>query len=244
MTWNLVFALDTKLLFIDEIIAIARKEEFIEIPPIAIYLKIYETFVFPDEIKYYQELNQLIDKYLSSFPKDEAKEIIEAAINYNIRNLNKGIEFQKQLLAIYKKSIEQELIFVQGELSPWTFKNIISVSLRLKEVLWTEQFIKDYAPKLNTKYRENSVLFNTALIHYHKKEYDKVIPLLQKVAYEEIFYGLDSKAILISTYFELDEDFALSSLLDSFKNFLTRNKDVSIEKKNAYLNLVKFTKKY
>lgn len=243
LTWNLVFALDTKLLFIDEIISIARKEEFKEIPPIAIYLKIYETFVFPDNIKYYQELNQLINNYLSCFPKDEAKEIIEAAINYNIRNLNKGIEFQKQLLEIYKKSLEQELIFVNDELSPWTFKNIVTLSLRLKEVLWTEQFIKDYAPRLNSNYRENSVLYNTALIHYHKKEFDKVIPLLQKVAYEEIFYGLDSKTILISTYFELDEDYALASLLDSFKNFLNRDKNLNQTKKVGYSNLVKFTKK-
>ncbi|MBK9272625.1 MAG: hypothetical protein IPM48_13640 [Saprospiraceae bacterium] len=243
LTWNLVFAMDTKLLFIEEIISIARNEEFKEIPPIAVYLKIYETFVYPDDIRYYHELESLIDKHLKNFPKDEAKEIIEAAINYNIRNSNKGIEFQKQLFEIYKKALDEELLIVNDELSPWTFKNIITVSLRLKEISWTEGFIKDFADKLNPSFRENSVLFNTALIHYHKKEYGKVIPLLQKVAYEEIFYGLDSKAILISTYFELDEDYALSSLLDSFKNFLTRNKDVSIEKKNAYLNLVKYTKK-
>jgi len=243
LTWNLVFALDTKLLFIEEIIAIARKEEFKEIPPIAIYLKIYETFVYPKEIKFYYELKDLIDKYLNLFPKDEAKEIVEAAINYNIRNANIDISFQHELLSIYKKGIETEVLIVKNEISPWTFKNIITQGVRLKEFAWTESFIKDYAPRLNSNYRENSVLYNTALIHYHKKEFDKVIPLLQKVAYEEIFYGLDSKTILISTYFELNEDYALASLLESFKNFLNRDKNLNQTKKIGYSNLVKFTKK-
>jgi hypothetical protein len=66
---------------------------------------------------------------------------------------------------------------------------------------------------------------------------------LQKVEYEELFYGLNSKAIMISTYFELDEIQVLTSFLESFKNFLSRDKSLNQSRKLSYLNLVKFTKK-
>jgi|JI10StandDraft_1071094.scaffolds.fasta_scaffold03292_6 hypothetical protein len=243
LSWNRILALDSKLLFIHEIIEIARKDEFKEIPPIAIYLKIYDTFIDNDNINNYWELKKLIERHLDLFPIDEAKEIIESAINYNIRNLNKSIDFQIELFELYKKSLEKEIIFVNDEISPWTFKNIITLTLRLKEFDWTEQFIKDYSERLNPLYKENSVNYNMALLYYHKKDFNKVIPLLQKVEYEELFYGLNSKAIMISTYFELDEIQVLTSFLESFKNFLSRDKSLNQSRKLSYLNLVKFTKK-
>lgn len=242
LSWNRIVALDTQILFIEEIIEIAKKKEFAEIPPVSIYLKIYETFIYPDQIDYYWELKQLIEKYLHLFPSDEAKEIIEAAINYNIRNANKDIAYQIELLSIYKKGLETEVLFPNGEMSPWTFKNIITQAVRLKEFTWAEQFIKTYSERLNPSYKDNAVHYNLALIHFHKREFHKVIPLLQKVEYDEIFYGLNSKAIMVSTYFDMGEFFALGSFLESFRNFLARDKNLSQVKKNTYLNLVKFTK--
>ncbi|MBK8563254.1 MAG: hypothetical protein IPN76_07880 [Saprospiraceae bacterium] len=48
--------------------------------------------------------------------------------------------------------------------------------------------------------------------------------------------------MLLSTYYETDEIEPLYSLMDSFRTFLNRHKDISSAKRKPYLNLIKFTK--
>lgn len=45
------------------------------------------------------------------------------------------------------------------------------------------------------------------------------------------------------TYYELDEQDALFSFLESFKVYINRHKTVAQERKDLYLNLIKFVKK-
>ena len=47
----------------------------------------------------------------------------------------------------------------------------------------------------------------------------------------------------LKTYFELKEYQALDSLVDSFRIYIRRNKSISKEAKQQYLNLLRFTKK-
>ena len=49
--------------------------------------------------------------------------------------------------------------------------------------------------------------------------------------------------MLLKTYYELDEWNPLSSLLDSFSIYLRRNKQIPREKKQQYLNVLRFTRK-
>jgi len=47
--------------------------------------------------------------------------------------------------------------------------------------------------------------------------------------------------LLIFTYYELDETDALESLLQAFKMYIRREKSLTIDRKDTYLNLIKFT---
>ena len=242
--WNKIIALDKNLLFIQEIINIALLDEFKNIPPIAIYLKIHDTYVESENESHFFDLKFLIDKYIDIFPIDEAKDIMDSAINYTIQRINKKeSSYLNESFDLYKKSLEKEILYVNGEITPWTFKNIVSIGVRQQEFDWTENFINQYGDKINKLYRLNAINYNLANLYFYKKEFNKVIPLLQKVEYEEIYYSLDAKALTISTYYELDEYMFLGSFFESFKNYLTRNKNISQSNKIRYLNLIKYTKK-
>ncbi len=244
LSWNKIIALDKNLLFIQEIIKIARSAEFIDIPPIAIYLKIQDTIIDFENENHYFELKHLIEKYIDLFPVDEAKNIMDNAINYTILKGNKGnFVYLKESLDLYKKSLDKELLYVNSEITPWTFKNIVSIALRQKEYEWTENFIIQYGDKINKLYQQNAVNFGLAMVYFSKKEFGKTISLLNKVEYDEIYYSLDAKVLTISTYYELDEYMFLGSFFESFKNYLNRNKNVSQSNKIRYLNLIKYTKK-
>jgi hypothetical protein len=57
-------------------------------------------------------------------------------------------------------------------------------------------------------------------------------------------YTLSSKALLLSTYYELNEWEPLNYLLDSFKVYLHRaQKDLSEIQHISYINLINYTRK-
>ena len=49
--------------------------------------------------------------------------------------------------------------------------------------------------------------------------------------------------MLLITYYELNADDALLSLIDSFKTYVNRHKDIAQDRRTLYLNLMKYTKK-
>lgn len=244
LSWSQLTSISDKSLFIEEIVKIAQSKELELVPPISIYLKIYLCYKEPENENHYFELKQLINTYIHIFPIEESKNIMDSAINYAIRKIHTSkLNFLNELFELYKTALSKQTIFLNGEISEWTFKNIVSNALMLKEFEWTESFINTYKEYLNPKIRENAITFNLANLHFSRKNFKTVLSLLQKVQYEELFYSLNSKAIMLSSYYELDEFNVLSSFIESFNIFLIRNKSVSKDQKNRYLNLIKYTKK-
>jgi hypothetical protein len=63
------------------------------------------------------------------------------------------------------------------------------------------------------------------------------------VEYADIGYNLISKAVLLITYYELNERETLASFTVSFRTFLNRQRDIPVQRREGYLNLVRFTRK-
>ena len=127
-------------------------------------------------------------------------------------------------------------------LSRFTFSNVVTTGLNLKEYKWVEDFIRDYSKFLDDKHRESFVHFNVARLHYEKKEYDKAMRLFAQSDYDDLLMSLNAKTMLLKMYYELDEMNALESLLGSMRTFLQRKKVMGYHKSN-YKNILHFTKK-
>ncbi len=231
-------------LLLEEILLHLRKRSYDHIPGIAIYFQIYEMLTEPEDDHHYKELKALLEKYSSSFARSEAYQMYAFAMNYCIGRINKGqSEFLGEILELYKQGLEMEILLENGQLSPWDYKNIVVAGLRREEYDWTGAFIRKYRDNIPEAYRENAYTYNLAKFYYYKKEYSEVLRLLQQVEYDDVFYNLDSKVMLLKVYFELEELEALDSLIDSFRIFLRRNKLISAHHRTNYLNLTRFVKK-
>jgi hypothetical protein len=144
---------------------------------------------------------------------------------------------------LYKISLEKGILLLNGELGQHHYKNIITISLRLKKFDWVESFIETYTHQLPESARENAYNYNLANVYFSKGEYEKVIEQLREVEYQNLTYALGSKLMLLRTYFELKEDTALSSLIDAFRIYIRRNKKMTSQVKQQYMNTLRFTKK-
>ena len=174
----------------------------------------------------------------------QQREIYTFALNYCIRKINLGeAVFYQELFELYQYVLAKNYIFDDGKLPAWDYKNIVTLGLRLKEFAWVEQFLYDYNSRLLDDFKENALNYNLAKLNFAKGNFDKVLDFLQIVEYQDIFYTLDSKVLLIKTYFELSEWTATDSQLESFRIFLVREKTVSETTRQQFLNFCKFTKK-
>lgn len=238
---------DSNTYLLDEILKYVRNHEtdLMNVPVIAIYYLIYRIQTEQKNLEPYYKLKSLLEKHALEFPQIEAMNIYVYAINYCIGQINKGNqEFLKEFFELHEDLINKEIIFVNGVLSPWNFKNIVAAALRLGKYDWAENFIKNYNDKLPEAFRENAITFNLAQVYFHQKDHNKVLEQLRNVEYEDVAYNLGSKAMLISTYYEMDEIEPLYSLLESFRVYLNRHKhDISQSRRQNHANLIKFTKK-
>jgi uncharacterized membrane protein YheB (UPF0754 family) len=233
-----------KFLFKDAIIEHLNQKGYLETPPISIYHQICMSQLEPEEEKYFFTLKELAKESIEQFPPNEAEQIYAVASNYAIKKVNSGnSKFLQEYFEIYQELIDKELIYKDGELSPYVFRNIILSALRLGKYDWTEDFINNFSERIPEGLRENAVSFNLAQLYFKREQYEKVLELLNTVEYEDFTYNLNSKTILIMTYYEMDEIDPLDFLMESFRTYLNRHKEIPENRRKLYVNLIKFTKK-
>ena len=191
---------------------------------------------------YFAELKYLLHKHNDSLSLQEGKDLHSIARNYCIKKLNKGeAKYGQELFELYQTGLSNKVLLNDDLLYPWTYKNIVAVGLKLKAFDWTETFIHHYKSFLPAKQREDTFAFNLARLFFEKNEYQQVIQLLSAMKVDELTVHLDTKVILLKTYYELEEWNVLFSLIDSFKIFLRRKKGLGYHKDN-YTNIIKYVK--
>lgn len=237
-------AAEYELRLLKEITAHLSENNYNSYPAISIYHQILMTFLENDNAEHFKKLKTLLDAHAHKFPQAEARDMYMYAQNYCIRKINAGdMNFLQESLGLYKKALEKEILYEEGYLSPWSFKNIVVVALRAGDTDYAEKFIKQYHAAINPKFRNNAFNYNQAYLQFYKGRHGNALELLNKVEFTDIFYALDSRSLQIKIYYELDEWMSLQSALEAFRVYLRRNKTLSENMKTTYSNLVKFIDK-
>lgn len=224
---------------IEEIGRFLQKSSYENIPAIALYHQVFLTLTEEHNEHHFEKLTLLIDEYIGSFSDEEMQGFYSHALNYCIRKMRqKDEKYVEKALQIYIKGVENKLLLQNGFLSPWNYKNIVKLGLRLQKFEWTEQFIKQYTDILEEKYRLNAFNYSLADLSYHKQSIETALTHLREVEFTDIFFTLDAKIMLLKIYYDNQEEEALFSLLTSFKIFLKRNKLISNEVRSTYENFI------
>ena len=215
-----------------------------DIPVVNIYHHVILTLIEPDDERHFTRLKGLLFTHTALLQSYTQKEVFAFALNYCIRKINKGIaSYQAEIFSLYKDALQRGLMLENGKMTPWDYKNIVTIGLRNKDNKWTDTFIESYIQKLPKGEQRNAYTFNRARYYFAVGKYDKVLELLQSVEYNDVFYLLDSKTTLMKTYYELGEYQPLLSLKESFRILLRRKKLISEQNQTNYGNFARFTMK-
>lgn len=219
--------------------------QYLAEPVVKAWYLVARMMLHPDQTHFFQEMKSLLETQAARFQPKELQTLFIHSMNYCIdTKINRGREdYYSELFSLYCIALDREIIFDNGELNPHHYKNIITVSLHVRELAWAEKFIQDYTQRLPKSDQENALNYNLAHVYFFQKHYDRVIEMLSKVEYQSIAYSLGSRTLLMRTYFEQREDQALYSLIDSFSILVRRNRLISKEVKRQYLNMLRFARR-
>lgn len=213
-------------------------------PVIAVYHRIFLLLQDYDNEKLYLQLKNKVKEVQQVIHRDELRDIYVFLQNFCIRKINNSDEsYPEELFSLYKEMIINEIIFENNELEHHHFKNIVTLALRLNELVWTENFIQEQQLKLNKDLRKNAVSYNTARILYARKKYREALRIMRTVEFTDIYYHLDSKVLLLKIYFETEDFEPLLSLVTTTNTYLRRSKLISPYQRTIYINLLKYIRK-
>ncbi|MBT8218602.1 MAG: hypothetical protein KJP00_02175 [Bacteroidia bacterium] len=239
---------DFNFLFIKEIEQHIENNQYEEIPIVNIWINIFflQKKTGKDVKKYFQQFKTTFKSIIADIPQKEAAQIFTYGQNFCIKQINSGqSEYFQELFELNREAVSQNILVDQSRdnLDPWVFRNMVTVALRLKEYAWTAAFIDSYGSYIQEDFRRNAVSYSLALFSFYQNKYSEVLDHLNDMDIMDISYELNSKSLLIMTYYEMDEIDPLNSLLDSFYVYLNRHKDISKARRENYQNMISFTRR-
>lgn len=243
LSWKRSYKIDKEVEHIDEIKQILNKSSD-KNAEITAYLLVVHSLEEPDKTVYYELLKKHLDIHHDEFSYTDFKFLTDSLISYGIAKINKGdSSFISKTLETYENALESSRLESESFITPISFNNIVLMGLRLDRYDWVEKFVNKYIYALPENHRQNAFQFSLARIEYYKKNYAKVVQTLQKIEYEMVMYNLNSKMMLLGSYYELQEYDALDSLINAFKVYLNREKSISASRKKGYTQFMSYLKK-
>ena len=221
----------------------AAQPPYNSIPAVAVYYHCYQALSHPAEAGHFKQFKAHIFLYGHLFPPTEARGLYLLAINYCARRINEGqADFSRETLGLYKKGLENKLLFQDGRLSRFTYRNIVTTAIMQGEYSWAEQFIHHYRGYLPPEQQEAAFSLALARLEYERQNYGATLALLQKTDFKDLLLNLAAKTVLLKTFYQLQEFESLHSHLAAMRTYINRKKIIGYHREN-YLNLINSVQK-
>ncbi|MCB9283601.1 MAG: hypothetical protein H6563_05950 [Lewinellaceae bacterium] len=214
-----------------------------DIPAIGIYYHCYLALVHPEMEEHFRQFRRKIGESDQAFPREEMRNLYLLAINYCIKKYNEGnTYFLEEEYQLYRQGLEKGYLEIDGYLSRFTYRNVVTIGLVMKDFEWVEQFIHQYREKLKPDIRDSIFSFCLANLEYEKRNFAAAIQLIQKSEYRDLLLNLAAKTLLLKIWYELGEYDVLESHLEAMRTFIRRKRIIGYHRSN-YLNTIAITKK-
>ncbi|MBL7827348.1 MAG: hypothetical protein JNJ57_11995, partial [Saprospiraceae bacterium] len=178
------------------------------------------------------------------FNQEDLTDVYQYAINHcNIQIMKARESYVQEAFDLYVESVSSGVLLENRILSPWHFKNIINLGLKLKKYAWTEAFIESHTQLLAPEFQPDALHYNLALLYYSTGRHDDALLHLNRVEYSDIHYSTGAKVMLCQIYFQNDDIDALESLIHAFNTYLRRNRLISENVRQVYLNFILIMRK-
>ena len=233
-----VYAKDYDYGLLTKLLELIKGSHYLEIPAIALYYYCYHSLSNPSDETSFRHFKSLLVAHSKLFPLREIRDLYLLATNYCIKRMNEGDRhFAQEGLEIYKEGLDNDYLLVNGFLSRFTYRNIVTKALVSREYDWVEVFMQTYKDRLEATHRNSDFSFNLARLKYEQSKYDEALTLLQAADYKDLLLNLSAKTLAAKIYYQLEAFDLLEAHLQAMRIFIRRQKKIGYHQEN-YLNFV------
>jgi hypothetical protein len=218
-----------KNLDLESIIDYANKKKFKYAFLIEIYYHSLMMLKEPQQTGHFDKFMELYWAHYKKFTMNEQSDMMHWMINYCLYNLDLGEnKYRRIAFGLNEFRLKEGLAFYpENQLSKAIYLQILNSALDVNETGWAENFIKNYTTKLLPEFQDSVRCMAYAFLHFHTKDYSKVLNNLNKVEFIDVQDKLFIRALAAKSYYELNEMETLLHYIDSSKHFLVNNPSVS-----------------
>ncbi|MBK7443760.1 MAG: hypothetical protein IPI65_20230 [Bacteroidetes bacterium] len=202
---------------------------------LALYYSVLTFLRFPNDEAAYGIYKQKLQSGISMAHPQTARELCLYGQNQCIRHINKNNAFYlKELFDLYNLMLENNILYEGAYMTQYTFKNYVTVALRLKAFDEAEQFVVNYQNRLHPAQQFNAYHYNLAAVYFEENHYADAMKMLNAIQITDPVYYLDSRCILLKIYYHENDFEALASLYDSVRVYLLRLKQMPKKQSDLY----------
>lgn len=209
-------------------------------PGIAVYLRAYRMMVDSPSKPHYQALRQLLLDHKAQLLLEDRRAVSLMAINYCIQCINTGDQaYLGELYGLYQIGLAEQWLFENGELSPWTYKNIVSAGLKIEDYEGVGKFIEEHRQYLPEESRAAFYSYNLAELQFAKGAFSEVLRTLRYLQFKEPLTQLRVRILQIKAAYELGEKGLVEYQIANLLKTLRRKKSLPYHR-DIYRNFARF----
>ncbi|MBK8445061.1 MAG: hypothetical protein IPL35_17395 [Sphingobacteriales bacterium] len=171
----------------------------------------------------YDYLKQLLEQHAPLLEIRESKILYTYLVN-TLRDVVSGQAYYEKVFELYQFGLTQNFLF---PLLPTVLRNIVLVGLMLNKVEWVSNFLETAKPQI-AEHPDKEDAFNLCLawLDFKKGNFDAVLDRLNTVFFNSIIFKIDERCVRLKIYYELGLDELFLNLINSFRKFVTDNKNI------------------
>jgi len=190
------------------------------------YEKIVRLLQNMDDDYHYYDLKILLENNTDSLAREDKVQLLGTLISYTAKKIRLGeSKFNTEALDLYKYGWENNILDINGHLAPVHFFNIVDLACKLSFYEWAEAFIVAAISTIETDHQRDVTHLAYARIAFEQKQFKNAEKLLSQLTnYENDYYALRARLLLLCTLFEINKkDGLIEYTVKAFKQQLKRN---------------------
>ena len=165
-----------------------------------------------------------------------------------LSNKDSAVKELKRSFTLYKIGFDSGIFPYNDILTDRIFLNVIVNSCLLKEFNFAREIIYKYLTYVKPDLQDNMKALGEAYIDFHDGKYNQVAYRLHKFTDRQPVHTLRAKTLELRAYFLYSIENTTKrreflTFAKTFKEYLSGNRKISIEKKNSYVNLIDHLRK-
>lgn len=197
------------------------------------------------EKKFFDEMKLLVKKHYLKLSLTDRKNMYIALSNHCNSEIRSGnFEFLGELFDLNLEMLKNKA-YLEGNdfMAHYIYISIAINAVNFGKILWAEKFVNRYKKMVHSDFRESSYNYCKSVICIETGKFDDALEYLSKVETLDIRFKLYINNSLLKIYFSKNEADAFFSLVDSFRHFLKRNKELRNDDRIYNNNFILFLSK-